>query len=138
LLSATATAAATKAKTVATTTTAATPLPDSERLDLLERARARRAALSAQYGRLPLCFAADTPSGLRRREALGRALDQAGRDVEALERAGQVVVVSAASPAAEAGGGRQAAARADSKRGSGGGAVAVAGVRVGGGSTRRP
>lgn len=102
-LSATATTKAKNATTNATTTpTATTPLPDSERLDLLARAKARRAALSAQKARLPLCFAADTPSGLRRREALGRALDQARRDVDALERAGQVVVVVAAGAGAAA------------------------------------
>jgi hypothetical protein len=89
------------AKTTTTTTTAAattpatapTPLPDEERLSLLARAKARHASLSAQYGRLPLCFAADTPSGLRRREQLGKALDQAAKDVEALEQAQAVVVV---------------------------------------------
>jgi hypothetical protein len=76
-------------------TAAATPppLPDEERLALLARAKARHASLSAQYGRLPLCFAADTPSGLMRREQLGKALDQAAKDVEALGQAGQVVVV---------------------------------------------
>lgn len=85
----------TTAAAAATTTpaTAPTPLPDEERLSLLARAKARHASLSSQYGRLPLCFAADTPSGLRRREQLGKALDQAAKDVEALEQAQAVMVV---------------------------------------------
>jgi hypothetical protein len=83
-----------------TTTTTTTPLADDDRLALLSRAKARHAALEAQYSRLPLCFAADTPSGLRRREALGRALDQARRDAEALAAAANVVVVVAAAEGA--------------------------------------
>jgi hypothetical protein len=85
------------ARTTTTTTTTPPPptlLSDDERLALLARAKARHAALAAQYGRLPLCFAADTPSGLRRREALGRALDQAKQDAEALGAAARVVVVA--------------------------------------------
>lgn len=80
-----------------TTTPTATPLPESERLALLAKAQARRASLAAQYGRLPLCFATDTPSGARRREQLGLALDQASRDVDILEKAGRVVVVVVAA-----------------------------------------
>ena len=99
---------------------AATPLPEPERLALLERAKARRAALAAQYARLPLCLAGDTPSGLKRREALGRAMDQAERDVDALERAAQVVVVVVSGTAAKETA-TTATTAASAKRRSGGG-----------------